>query len=291
MDTKDAQLETLELAQVRADVETQSRAALSSETIEEYARLMEAGETFPPIDTVFDGTTYFAWDGSHRVHAARKAGKTSIRANVTKGTADDARWLACGANRSHGLKRSNADKERAVKVALSMAHAAEMTDGAIADHCGVSREMVRQYREVPPANLQPLQVDEPQPKRKGKDGKVRDTTKIAAASKETAKKKRDEKKPKPGAPVDPNEDADLAEPTELERQPGEDDIEIITSVPKGRMSPEDKAIDVNFGKLQRAVDAKARIQFRHQGKNHSKCMAILKAFFEAAKFWRESGTP
>ena len=58
---------------------------------------------------------------------------------VTPVSRKDAAWAACAANQAHGLRRTHADKRKAVTLALKL-HP-EMSDQAIADHCGVSRNM------------------------------------------------------------------------------------------------------------------------------------------------------
>jgi len=83
---------------------------------------------------------------------------------VTPGSRKDAAWAACAANQTHGLRRTNADKRKAVTLALKL-HP-EMSDQAIADHCGVSRNMAFGVRRQ---HVNGLQVE----KRVGVDGKTR----------------------------------------------------------------------------------------------------------------------
>jgi hypothetical protein len=91
-----------------------------------------------------DGSTYWLADGFHRYHAARKRGEKLLDAQVIKGSRDDARWHAAGANTAHGLKRTVADKQRAVRLALELRP--ELSDVAIAKHCGVSDKTVAAQR-------------------------------------------------------------------------------------------------------------------------------------------------
>src|SRR5579872_288056 len=103
-------------------------------TVQEYAEAMDAGAKFPDGEAVFDGTAYWLWDGFHRYHAEKKRGSKKMSLNVRNGTVEDARWLALGTNKTHGLRRTNEDKRRAVEAALKQRP--QLSDRAIADHCG-----------------------------------------------------------------------------------------------------------------------------------------------------------
>lgn len=137
------------LDQIRIDGDTQTRVAVDEDVVAEYAVTYEqeisGGEArLPPVECVWDGVSYWLWDGYHRYHAAGKAGAAEVPVRWRPGTLQDARWLACGANTAHGLRRTNADKRRAVEMALAM-HP-EGSDRAIADHCGVSSPTVARVR-------------------------------------------------------------------------------------------------------------------------------------------------
>jgi ParB-like chromosome segregation protein Spo0J len=129
---------------IEYDSENQARERLDQETVAEYAQAMEDGADLPPIVCYHDGSTYWLADGFHRYHAARKRGEKLLDAQVIKGSRDDARWHAAGANTAHGLKRSPADKRRAVRLALELRP--NLSDRAIAQHCGVHHETVADVR-------------------------------------------------------------------------------------------------------------------------------------------------
>jgi hypothetical protein len=116
--------------------QNQARVQLNNDTVVEYADAMGRKEKLPPIVCYHDGSTYWLADGFHRYHAARKRSEKWIDAQVIKGSRDDARWHAAGANTAHGLKRSPADKRRAVRLALELRP--NLSDRAIAQHCGVA---------------------------------------------------------------------------------------------------------------------------------------------------------
>lgn len=57
-------LRRVPLSSLRRDGETQHRAALDVEIIEEYAALMAEGVAFPPLRVWFDGEEYWLSDGN-----------------------------------------------------------------------------------------------------------------------------------------------------------------------------------------------------------------------------------
>ncbi|MDD5600044.1 MAG: ParB/RepB/Spo0J family partition protein [Victivallaceae bacterium] len=139
----------IKLTDIRIDGGTQPRAAINNEAVAEYAESIQAGDKFPPLEVVFDGAAYWLWDGFHRYHAAMQAGLDIFDANVTPGTLDQARWRSLATNKAHGLRRTNEDKRKAASTALEL-HP-EMSDHAIAHHCGVSHTFVGKLRqELPP---------------------------------------------------------------------------------------------------------------------------------------------
>lgn len=135
----------IDLDAITVDHELQSREATDSAAIEEYAESIGRGDQLPPVVVFFDGQTHWLADGFHRYPAHFEASKTSILAIVHQGTRDDARWYAAGANTSHGVRRTNADKRRQVEMALEMRE--ESSDRTIAEHCGVSHTMVANIRK------------------------------------------------------------------------------------------------------------------------------------------------
>lgn len=130
----------VELSRIRIDGQTQPRVEIDEDVVAEYAEDMAAGFPFPPVVVFCEGATVWLADGFHRYHAAKRAGLDRIKAMAYGGGATLARWYACGANRTHGLRRTNADKRRAVEMALSL-HP-EHSDRALAEHCGVSERTV-----------------------------------------------------------------------------------------------------------------------------------------------------
>lgn len=130
------------LGAIARDGGTQSRAKIDGLTVAEYADAIREGSAFPPVTVFFDGTAYWLADGFHRVAAHEEAGKDRVQAEIHQGDKRAAILHSVGANASHGLRRTNADKRRAVETMLRDDEWASWPQTKIAKHCGVSREYV-----------------------------------------------------------------------------------------------------------------------------------------------------
>jgi len=135
------------LAKITADPAIQSRASLAEGTVAEYAEQYRAGAEMPPVTLFFDGSTHWLADGFHRAQAAKAAGLAEIAVDVHSGSLHDARMFSAGANIIHGLRRTNADKRRAVEMLLSDPECAGWSNEQIARHCQVSTFLVAEMRE------------------------------------------------------------------------------------------------------------------------------------------------
>lgn len=105
----------------------------------DYADDMLNGAVFPPVTVYFDGIDYFLGDGFHRVEAARKIERKEILAEVRKGTARDAILHGISANSTHGLRRTQADKRRAIETLLLDPEWAQWSDRKIAEAAKVDQ--------------------------------------------------------------------------------------------------------------------------------------------------------
>ena len=79
-----------------------------------------------------------------------------------------------GVNATHGLKRTNADKANAVRMALAHPNGASISDRQIAEWVGVNKDTVAKYRG---ANRVTPENPESPATRTGRDGRTIDTTK------------------------------------------------------------------------------------------------------------------
>jgi hypothetical protein len=136
----------LNLHSIRIDGGTQSRAEMNNTTVEEYTEAMLEGAAFPPIVVFFDGASYWLADGFHRYFGADHAGIEEVEAEVRQGTQQDAQLFSFGVNASHGLRRTNADKRKAVTGALQHPVSGQWGDRQIAKHCGVDHKTVAAVR-------------------------------------------------------------------------------------------------------------------------------------------------
>jgi hypothetical protein len=138
---------------IRVDGGTQSRAGVNQAVVEEYAAAIVAGATFPPVVVFYDGTDYWMADGFHRFHAYRVAKADRIAADVRQGTRRDAILYSVGANETHGLRRTNEDKHRAVLTLLNDAEWAKWSDREIGRACKVDGKTVAKIRETLTAEI------------------------------------------------------------------------------------------------------------------------------------------
>ncbi len=144
----------IHILSIRTNGSTQMRAELNQATIAEYAAIMQEAQgwgPFPPVDVYYDGDEYWLADGFHRVEAARDV-VMNIPARVLPGGQREAILHAAGANASHGLRRTNADKRRAVETLLRDEDWAKWSDREIARKCNVSDRMVNAIRAELSAN-------------------------------------------------------------------------------------------------------------------------------------------
>lgn len=137
----------LSITSIRRDATIQARVGLHEPTIHEYTDAMASGRQFPPVLVFHDGETYWLADGFHRVEAQARRGRDSIRALVCAGGRRDAILAAAGANATHGLRRTNADKRRAVALLLQDDEWSRWSDREVARRCGVSPTFVGSLRD------------------------------------------------------------------------------------------------------------------------------------------------
>ena len=138
-------MKTIKLDMVTSDAGTQQR-ILSESVVEEYMELMGEGHRFPAIDLVSDGTTFWLWDGFHRLEAAKRLQKKTLTCAIRAGTLEDAIWLSCSANRDNGLPRTTEDKKNIILKLLSHEKWGRKSTSELARHIGVGRPFVTKNR-------------------------------------------------------------------------------------------------------------------------------------------------
>ncbi len=129
-----------------ADGGAQMRVEMKPDVVREYADDMAAGATFPPVIVYHDGADYWLGDGFHRVEAARKIERETIDAEVLDGDARQAILHGIGSNASHGLRRTQADKRRAVERLLRDEEWSKWSNRKIGEAARVDHKTVAKVR-------------------------------------------------------------------------------------------------------------------------------------------------
>jgi len=144
-------------------------------TVADYAEKMNGGVNFPPVEVAFVPETNIKYltDGFHRVGARCKNGATTITAEVTIMSKQEAIWFALGANRANARQMTTEDKRSAIIIALR--EFPDASANAIAEQIGCSPHTVLKCKESSYANCT-TESDEAEQAAKpdrviGKDGK------------------------------------------------------------------------------------------------------------------------
>lgn len=141
-------METKKIAidMIEATAATQVRCKLDKSYILQLQEDIKAGdaEKMPALDVFCEkgSSRHILADGFHRLYAFVNEGMEECKVEVHEGGMHEALAWALVSNRTHGLRRSNADKVNAVKLALKDPEFSQLTQGQIAELCGVSRETV-----------------------------------------------------------------------------------------------------------------------------------------------------
>ena len=139
-------VQTLPIDSIVASEDCQARASSSQATVAEYAEALAGGATFPPITVFHDGERYFLADGFHRLEAHKVAGLTEVNAEIREGDSRDAKLFAAGANASHGLRRTQADKRNAIIKLLDDPEWRQWSDREIAKYTATDHKTVGKIR-------------------------------------------------------------------------------------------------------------------------------------------------
>lgn len=134
------------IEKIRMDGTLQARASMRTEVIEEYAESYRAGVAMPPPVVFHDGRVYWLADGWHRIEAIRIVGSTTVVCEIKYGGKADAIKFACSANQHHGLRRSNEDKQRAIKLAHDHPELKSLSTRELAAYLGVSHQSIKNFR-------------------------------------------------------------------------------------------------------------------------------------------------
>jgi hypothetical protein len=140
-------MNTISIDEVKETYEAQARAAICEKTVAEYADAMSKGVVFPPITVFPDSIEFVIADGHHRYLAAKKIGAKKIEAILEPGSVRDAILFSVGANAKHGLRRTLADRRKAVTILLQDEEWTTWSNAKIAEKCCCSVELVARLRQ------------------------------------------------------------------------------------------------------------------------------------------------
>lgn len=189
---RDGALQVLPLVLIRRDGGTQPRVSLDPVLVEEYAAALLKGDIFPPVFVVFDGNDHWLVDGFHRIAATEQNGGEDYPCEVHQGTLREAILYSLRVNTTHGKRRTNEDKRRAVLTMLKDPEWGAKSGEYIAKCCAVSRFLVDTLRgEILPSPAlnagQGNYGKKKGPTRTGADGREYRIDRIQKAAQERAK--------------------------------------------------------------------------------------------------------
>jgi hypothetical protein len=161
--TNETKVTYLPVSAIKVDPACQARASMNDDTVAEYVEIMreKGDDPFPAIVVLHDGTDYWLSDGFHRYAAAKKAELDCLKSRIRKGTRREAILNSVGANASHGLRRTNADKRRAVSILLEDEEWSTWSNREVARRCGVDEGLVRKVKDELGSSA-PVYADNPQ---------------------------------------------------------------------------------------------------------------------------------
>lgn len=137
----------VKLSDIRIDGGTQGRVEIDQRHAYQIVEMMKEGWEFDPIDTNFDGVTYWMVDGFHRYHAYTLLGIKEVEVKYIPGTLDEAIIRSYGVNARHGKPRTVEDRQKIVEDALANPLTKDKTTYEIAKICVVSQSFVAGLRD------------------------------------------------------------------------------------------------------------------------------------------------
>lgn len=156
----------IDLSKIEIDQQYQCRSDIPSP--DEYAAIAEGADGWPfsePVKLVKIKGKLYLLGGFTRCEAIKKVGGEKVFAVTAEVTRDKALELALGENATHGYRRTNADKARAVRIALGKWP--NRSANSIAKICKVSHTYVsnvmaklKQVEEVEPKELEASPVQQ-----------------------------------------------------------------------------------------------------------------------------------
>ena len=235
----------LRIDQIETVRELQAREEMCVEHVTDIRQAVDAKIKLPRV-VVYQVTdrdnTYYCVDGMHTIAGFQLAGKKTIPAMLHVGTWVEARMAAAGANTGHhALKRTHADKRRAIRMALETSP--YWSDGAIARHVGVSDKTVADVRPTVQPRISGVGAPS---ERVGADGKTRHVAPKAD-------------KPDASPSVDEGDEKALETEGTDSKKPGNNGARSVDETPSPRKIKvfDWKTFEQHFGSVVRSTDSLA----------------------------------
>lgn len=151
----------LELKKIVIDAGTQPRVAIDNDVVQEYGEIVKSAiksEQPNPFDNLPDeklpqvfrdptGRCVLA-EGFHRYGGHKAAHAKEMKVAIREGSERDALIFSLSTNQEHGVRRTNKDKQRALKIALKDPDLSQSANTEIARFVGVSEFTVREARNA-----------------------------------------------------------------------------------------------------------------------------------------------
>ncbi len=135
----------LVVADIEVDYSIQPREnGLNQDHVEELAEAYRAEADIPRPRVWKIGERQKLSQGFHRLEGAKRAGLKDLECELITGSDAECAIDAAASNQDHGLKRTNADKRLAAKVALKAAP--DWSDSRIAETIGITDKTVASVR-------------------------------------------------------------------------------------------------------------------------------------------------
>lgn len=236
----------VQLSDIRIDAGTQPRAEIDEELVREYAEAYRGGAKMPPL-VVFSQSGiggYILADGFHRYHALKNLNKKKASCNLRIGSVRDAILWSVGANATHGLRRTNADKRRAVMTLLEDKEWGAWSDREIARTTGVDHTTVGRLRASLVENTSDNGDPEPQTRKYTDKHGNESTMKTEAIGGHEAIDEDD-------IPDPPDDDAGSGEDSEPATEPEPKEPETKPKAKKEQGPPKDRVGNVLAGQVLR----------------------------------------
>lgn len=143
-----AKKETLKVTDLAIDPEIQSRVEEDERAIEDYSHTYKLDPAEMPPIVAFrdpeDPEVVRVADGFQRYQAARASGQKEVEVQVHKGPRDQAILYAVGSNEKHGVRRTRADRRKALQMLAQLPGWASRSERDYAQALNVSRTALRE---------------------------------------------------------------------------------------------------------------------------------------------------